>query len=98
VNLAATLPQRGCHSAERPGRVGIEWQRLEVGLSLLEQALAGCPLLTGGRHERANRQLRQGDCGDDRLLGQVLFVEPTEQDNGGRIKYPALGHRRESIS
>ncbi len=97
LNLAAAFPERGCHSAERPSRIGIEGQRLEVGLGLLQHSLASCPLLTGGRYERTNRQLRQGDRGDDRLLGKVVRVEATEQNNGGRIEYPAIGHRRESM-
>ena len=44
IRLSAGPPQRGGDTPECAGSAGIEWERVEVGLGLLEMCLAGSPL------------------------------------------------------
>ena len=68
-------------------RRGVERDRIEVGLGLLEMGLSGDPLCVGTRHERTDGQLREGDCRNGGLRGQFGGVgESREQDHRARIE------------
>lgn len=67
-DLAAALPERGCHSAEGPGCVGVEGQRLEIGPGLL--SIPGelpAPLSAASR--TARRRPRGGRVADEECSG-----------------------------
>jgi hypothetical protein len=57
LNVAPSMAQPGCHPAKRPSGVGIEGQRVEIGLCLLESRLASSPFCVFRCDKRANRQL-----------------------------------------
>jgi hypothetical protein len=53
---------------KRPGRGGIEWERIKAGLGHLEPSLSNCsfPLVIG--YKGTHRQLGERDSGDVWLL------------------------------
>jgi hypothetical protein len=57
-----------CPNALAAGRV--EWDRVKVGLGLLQMRLTSRPLLIAPRDERADGEFRQSYGGDERLGGQ----------------------------
>src|ERR1700730_15922176 len=61
MNFTTGVSQRGGNRTERPGRLCVEWKRLEVGFRLLEHRLPSGSLLAARGHEWADRQLRQSD-------------------------------------
>lgn len=82
LRLATGLAERGRDPAERPGSRRIECQGFEGDLDLLESSLTRGTLLRVVGHQRADRQLDEGDGGDGRVIGQDGRVEPAEQDDG----------------
>ena len=59
LRLATTSPQRCGDSPERSRGRGIERQRLEIGLGLLQHGLPSSTLLRARGYERTHRKLRQ---------------------------------------
>ena len=101
LSLAAGAPQRLSNPAEGPRGVGIERQRSEVRLCLLQSRLADRRLGGVARYEWSNRQLRECDRGDQRLVWETGVIdESLEQDERRGVQDTArgfrLGHTRES--
>jgi len=91
--LSAGAVQRCSHPPKGSRRGGVEGKGVEVGLRLLEPELS-CRLLTRRRgHEGSDRQLGEGDGGDEWLRGKrhrvvnsfeqhTVLVSRTPRDGG----------------
>ena len=95
--LAASNPQRRCHSAERACGIRSERNRLEVGLGLLQMRLTRDSFPWRASDVWAYGQFGQGDCADDRVRGKCGRVrELTQQDHRGGVEHPStwsVGHK-----
>ena len=68
VDLSAGAPQRRGHSAEGPCGGGVERQRIEIGLGLLEVRLTRGTLRISRCHQGPDGKLRECHGRDERLL------------------------------
>lgn len=69
--LSASTMQGRSDSAKGASRSGVEWKRIEIGLSLLEAHLPGGPFGWICCHQWAHGKLGQRHCCDDWLSGKA---------------------------
>ncbi len=96
---AAAAPQRRRDAAERSRGRSVEGKRIEVCFCGLEMGLACDTVVVGRGHERADGQLRQGDCGDECCVGQSIDCrDPSEKDQRACVENAGLVHNDASIT
>ena len=97
--LAPGSAKRRRDPPKGPGGIGIEWQRIEGGFGLLKMREARFPFMFSSGHQRANRQLGQGDGGDEWVPRKAVSrFDPCEEDERVRVEQAATTHARGSHS
>jgi len=85
--FAADLPQIRRYPTEAASCCGIEWERIEVGLGLLQASLADHSFLICRSNQRTNGEFGKGHSCDQRLIRQTSdFRESSQQDECAGIE------------
>ena len=92
--LAARATQRSGDLAERPRRIGVERQRVEVRLGLLQVREPSCAFGLVRGDERTNRELGQRDRRDHRSIWKCRRLQARKQDHRAGVEQSrgVLGH------
>src|SRR5664279_15651 len=81
VRLSARASKRRCDLTKCSSCLDVEGERIEVGFRLLKMCKAGGSFGLVRRYEGSDRQFREGDCGDEWLVGKGRGVpEAGQQD------------------